>query len=193
MLTETDALGHVTSYEYDAKGNLTKKTDPMGNITTHAYDWRGNRTATTDCFGTTTYEYNASGYKTKETDALGNVTTYTYDSNGNELTMTKTRTGRYRTGHDDNDKGVRRHRPADQTDRSGWQCNNDGIQQAGEKICIRGQARQPNHVRIRRGRESHKDDAIPTENLRSTATTGTGIGQATRIVPERLRRSNMIR
>ena len=110
----------------------------MGNITTYAYDWRGNRTATTDCFGTTTYEYNASGYKTKETDALGNMTTYTYDSNGNELTMTKTRTGDTGPVTMTTTKEYDGNGQLDQADGSGWQCDNDGIQQAGEKICICG-------------------------------------------------------
>nr|WP_228720413.1 hypothetical protein [Zophobihabitans entericus] len=36
-----DAEGNSTTYEYDAKGNLSKVTDPQGNITQYQYDERG--------------------------------------------------------------------------------------------------------------------------------------------------------
>ena len=36
--SETDAEGNVTSYVYDAYGNITKQTDPDGTISLTEYD-----------------------------------------------------------------------------------------------------------------------------------------------------------
>ena len=37
MLTETDPLGHTTTYTYDGDGNVLTTTDPLGNVTTNTY------------------------------------------------------------------------------------------------------------------------------------------------------------
>ena len=55
-LTSTDPLGQVTSYAYDATGNLTTLTDPLGH--------------------STTFTYNAFGQPVTATDALGNTSTF---------------------------------------------------------------------------------------------------------------------
>lgn len=39
---KTDALGNITSYEYDPNGNLTHTIDQFGNVTAHEYDADGN-------------------------------------------------------------------------------------------------------------------------------------------------------
>jgi len=62
----TDALGHVTSYTYDALGNLTSETDALG----HAVS----------------YTYTPEGWLETVTDGSGHVTRYTYDRTGNVLT-----------------------------------------------------------------------------------------------------------
>jgi len=91
--TETDPLGVITRYEYDAYGNQKKVTrdfgGPLENTTSYTYDSQGNLTSITDPLGNATvYEYDSVGNLTRETDPVGNVTTFTYDSRGNKLTET---------------------------------------------------------------------------------------------------------
>jgi len=91
--TETDPLGVVTKYEYDAYGNQTKLIrefgGALGNTTTYIYDSQGKQISITDPLGnTTTYQYNSNGNLIRVTDPLGNVTSYTYDSRANKLTET---------------------------------------------------------------------------------------------------------
>jgi RHS repeat-associated protein len=104
----TDALLHITDYDYDIRGNLTKTTSAKGTldqtVEQYEYDLAGNRTASIDALdrktkyvynstnmllqtidargGTTTYNYDKMGHQTKVTDALGHVTSMTYDSRG---------------------------------------------------------------------------------------------------------------
>ena len=66
---------NVTSYTYDARGNVLTQTVTVGGTPQ-----------------VTRYEYDGYGRLTKETDATGHATSYTYDSNGNRLTQTTTRT-----------------------------------------------------------------------------------------------------
>ena len=78
----TDALGHVTDFDYDEFGRLVKVTSAKGTadeITqTLGYDAIGNVSQATDANGhTTRFEYDSKRRLTKETDALGGVTTYT--------------------------------------------------------------------------------------------------------------------
>lgn len=114
VLTEADALGHVTRSTYDRFGNVLTTTDPLGNTTTNAYDARGNLLSITDPAGqvtrftydaagnpltlelpggnTQSFVYDPLGNVMQQTDALGNVTAFTYDANGNQLTETRTQT-----------------------------------------------------------------------------------------------------
>ncbi len=68
----TDALGHVTTYTYDANGNVSSVTVPITSSTS----------------ATTSYTYNSFGSILTTTDPLGHVTTNTYDTHGNLLTVT---------------------------------------------------------------------------------------------------------
>lgn len=91
--TETNPLGVVTKYEYDANGNVIRMIQdfggPLQNVTSYTYDSEGKQTSVTDPMGNTaSYEYDANGNLIKVTDALGNKTTYTYDSRGNRFTET---------------------------------------------------------------------------------------------------------
>jgi RHS repeat-associated protein len=116
VATETDPTGGVTSYTYDANGDLLTETDPMGNVTTNTYDQYGDVTSVTDPDGhvttytyatngnvltksttvgtqdaVTTYAYGDSalpGAVTSVTDPDGNVTTFTYDNDGNLASTT---------------------------------------------------------------------------------------------------------
>jgi len=93
---KTDELGVVTTYAYDANGNLLKMTEATGlpeqRITEYRYDAFGNRTeikrlgdAVTQ-LTITAYTYDSVGNRKTRTDAEGGVETYTSDVMGNQLT-----------------------------------------------------------------------------------------------------------
>ncbi len=103
-LTQTDALGWVTTNSYDSKGNLLSQSDALGSSATYTYTAEGLVKTQTDANGhTTTNEYNDDGFQVAETDAAGftkrylpndmgwtlfltnalrEVTSYAYDLNG---------------------------------------------------------------------------------------------------------------
>lgn len=103
--TVTDALGHVTSndydplnrlkrtlqdvggieaetkFEYDANDNLTKVTDPKGLDTTYTYNGFGDQVQlSSPDTGITTFTYDSAGNRASQTDARGITTTYQYDA-----------------------------------------------------------------------------------------------------------------
>jgi RHS repeat-associated protein len=89
----TDALGHITDYDYDSRGNLVKATTAKGtvdeSIEQYEYDLAGNKTATIDALGhRTTYVYNSTNMLLQSIDALGGTTTYNYDRMGHQISMT---------------------------------------------------------------------------------------------------------
>ena len=86
--THTD--GNVTSFTYNADGQVLTTTTPLGT-TTNVYDDAGNLTSTTDATGRQiTYAYDGDQLTTEtwyNADAsVANVKTYTYDDAGNTLT-----------------------------------------------------------------------------------------------------------
>ena len=104
VVQTTDALGNVTTYEYDSLGRQTKVIEPdpdTGLSTTNsptistAYDADGNVLTQTDALlNVTSYVYDAVGRKTEEdrTNPAGSgaptVTYYAYDSAGNLASVT---------------------------------------------------------------------------------------------------------
>lgn len=85
--------GRVTSFSYDAKGNLLNKTVTAGSLSrswTYTYNGAGQVLTATDPVGNvTTYTYDVTGDVATITDALGHVTSYTsYDADGRPLGMT---------------------------------------------------------------------------------------------------------
>lgn len=81
------------SYTYDSLGDVQTRTDENGNVTSYSYDARGNiltviAPISPGHTATTTYTYNGFGEVLTSTDPLGNVTTNVYDANGNLLTVT---------------------------------------------------------------------------------------------------------
>jgi RHS repeat-associated protein len=79
----------VTTYEYDAAGQLLSVTDPLGRETSYQYDPLGRRIKLIqpdpDGVGgedppETDYEFDFAGHLVSVTDPLGNVTTYAYDN-----------------------------------------------------------------------------------------------------------------
>lgn len=93
LLTDTRALGkpeqQAVTYERNATNLITKMTDALGRVTEYQYDAKGNVTKITRLFGTAsatswTYTYEAVyNQLTSVTDPLSRKTTLTYDSLGN--------------------------------------------------------------------------------------------------------------
>ena len=78
LLSETDAYGRKTTYQYDALGRRTVTLTPDGNFTEFRLEWaeKGN-------------PYNASYYTQTLTSGMGTETTW-YSSNGHELCKSQT-------------------------------------------------------------------------------------------------------
>lgn len=89
QISRTNFRGFVTSYKYDAKGNLIKITDAKTQFAEMFYDSRGFVNRSRDFRGNSIwFEYNANGYRTKMTDPLSDITLYGYDAVGRQTTMT---------------------------------------------------------------------------------------------------------
>jgi RHS repeat-associated protein len=84
VVSVTDALGGVTSYEYDhPSGQKTKETDPLGAETTRTYDARGNLTKLEDPTGAElNFEYGTLDQLTRLVDAIGGIWHWGYDAAG---------------------------------------------------------------------------------------------------------------
>jgi RHS repeat-associated protein len=105
MMSKTDALGRVTAYQYDTRGNMTQMTllhgtgsavsrtythdpvfsrvatvtDPLNHTTTYQYDSLGNLTSVTNALNQTTgMTYTTSGQLASITDPLNHTTTFSY-------------------------------------------------------------------------------------------------------------------
>jgi YD repeat-containing protein len=94
LLSRTDPLGRVTSYTYDAKGNMLTRTLLAGTsnavTTTYTYESTFNQVATvTDPLGhVATYTYDTQGNIVQVVDANNNATTATYTPQGRVATIT---------------------------------------------------------------------------------------------------------
>jgi RHS repeat-associated protein len=82
-LTETDWLGRKTSHRYDTTHRVVERSEPLGKVTTFGYDAVGNlkREAVGD--RVTTHEYDDLGRRTKTVDAENRARGYEFDGNGN--------------------------------------------------------------------------------------------------------------
>lgn len=85
MSQVTNPAGKVTSYTYDATGDLTSVTDPLDRVTSFTYGTGSEAhllpTMTDPDGGVVTNVYNASGQVTSQTDPMGLTTTYAYAGN----------------------------------------------------------------------------------------------------------------
>ncbi|WJK40205.1 polymorphic toxin-type HINT domain-containing protein [Solwaraspora sp. WMMA2056] len=83
----TLAADHITTtYEYDAKGQLTGVADHAENRWSFEYDILGRNVGTVDPdSGTSTYVYNDYGDLTESTDGNGEVLAYEYDDLGRKV------------------------------------------------------------------------------------------------------------
>jgi len=87
---QTDTLGHLSTFSYDANGNpLTDSTTvtgpggPRTSVTTRAYDANGRVIAVTNPDGNTNRTiYDAAGQVAATIDPLGRRTDYVYDDRG---------------------------------------------------------------------------------------------------------------
>jgi YD repeat-containing protein len=84
VVREVDAMGAVTTLDYDRLGNLRQKTDALSRVTTSDYDRMGRLKRTDRWEGSTShsydaYDYDAAGNRIGHTDALGNRETYLFD------------------------------------------------------------------------------------------------------------------
>lgn len=93
--TVTDALGHVTSNDYDPLNRLKRTLRDVGGIeaeTTFTYDANDNLTRVTDPKGLdTTYSYNGFGDQVQSSSPDTGITSFTYDSAGNRASQTDAR------------------------------------------------------------------------------------------------------
>jgi RHS repeat-associated protein len=86
VLTKTEA-GITVTTTYDDSGQPETATDGRGNTAVFEYDFAGNRTREENGTGAaTTYAYDTLGRLTQTTDAAGKTKGYTYDNNNNVLT-----------------------------------------------------------------------------------------------------------
>lgn len=91
LISQTDALGQITTFERAFGSNLLlSTTDPLGRVTRFTYDANGNVATITDPGGNVrTFTYDPTFNKvTSITDPLGNLTTFEYDAQGNLIATT---------------------------------------------------------------------------------------------------------
>jgi RHS repeat-associated protein len=92
VVAVTDRLGHQTSYTYDGWNRVTKVTDPGGNETKYAYNADGTMHNKTDRRGYTwTYGYDAKHRLVNVTDPLGNYALYGHDADNHGVNLTNAR------------------------------------------------------------------------------------------------------
>ncbi|MGA2649953.1 MAG: DUF2341 domain-containing protein [Terracidiphilus sp.] len=91
QISVTQAYGTAnattTQYAYDNAGRMTSQTDALGHSTTYTYDAAGNLLATSGVAGNFSYAYDNARNKIAMTDGNGNITRSAYDAR-NRLTVT---------------------------------------------------------------------------------------------------------
>jgi RHS repeat-associated protein len=84
-LSQIDANGNETLYEYNHQNKQTARIDALGNRTEYEYDGRGNQTAIHYPDGTSqTTTYDADDNRISTTDRDGRTTTFAYEANDAE-------------------------------------------------------------------------------------------------------------
>ncbi len=82
-----DRRGGITTYVYDAKGNVTSHVDALNGTTAYTYDANDNELTIRDANGlTTTRTFDANNNQLTEANALGHTTTYAYAPNTRNVT-----------------------------------------------------------------------------------------------------------
>ncbi len=76
-----DALGNITTWQYDSYGNVKEQIDPNGNHRYWTYNGFGQKqTEIDEANNTTVYAYDADGKLTQKTDPNGNNIWFGHDS-----------------------------------------------------------------------------------------------------------------
>ncbi len=84
-----DAVGNVTSYEYDRAQNRTVQHNPDGGTVTTDTDANGNTTLVIDALGRENrFGYDSSNNQLYRINGEGERTDFTYDARGNRITVT---------------------------------------------------------------------------------------------------------
>ena len=84
IISSTDPIGNIFTYNYDALGNPTTVTAPNGYNAILGYDARGNLLSYTDALShTSSMEYDILDRMKKITDPINNNIQLTYDAEGN--------------------------------------------------------------------------------------------------------------
>jgi RHS repeat-associated protein len=87
--SKTDANSHVTSYGYNANGDLTSVSTPNSRVTQFGTNALGTRTSRTDALSRTTgYTVDAWQRVTTTDYPTGTDSTFVYDANGNVTSFT---------------------------------------------------------------------------------------------------------
>ena len=91
-LTEKDALGNVTTFDYDTMGYLTTITNTLAKSRVISYSNAKQKIAEVDELSNrTTFACDTSGRLHTITDAKGNTTVYDYNARGDLTTVAKCR------------------------------------------------------------------------------------------------------
>lgn len=99
----TDALTHVTKYEYDKNGNKTKVTNAKNKETTYEYNQIDKVKKATDALSRSTlFDYDKNGNLTKETKADGHMVEYQYNAVDRQSAIQYDGTDRYTFEYDPN-------------------------------------------------------------------------------------------
>ncbi|MEZ4961995.1 MAG: RHS repeat-associated core domain-containing protein [Saprospiraceae bacterium] len=121
-----DAIGNLTgiskpagvnlSFSYDGSGNLTSRTDANGNSTTYTYDAIGNLTSINYPVGSQSFEYDALGNLKKITDAINHHTTFSYDALNRITSITNPLGKSFTLEYDANDNIIQKTDPNGNSD-----------------------------------------------------------------------------
>ena len=88
-MNANDPLGNLTSWSYDAAGNVVSERRPDNAVNTLAYDAMNRAVSVKDAKSqTTTMAYDAMDNLLKLTDARGSVTQFAYDLCNRRLSKT---------------------------------------------------------------------------------------------------------
>ncbi|GAB3894483.1 RHS repeat-associated core domain-containing protein [Kibdelosporangium lantanae] len=117
----TNALGHKTTYEYNALGHVVRETDPHGNTILSTWDEYGNLLARTDKLGRLTrFTRDQDGTFLGMTRADGATVVIERDDRGQVTRIDDTSGGSWRHEYDDTGRLVATTTPAGATTRYGY-------------------------------------------------------------------------
>ena len=89
VIEHNEGADAVTTYKYNAAGDLLSVTNALGQAVTMAYDTLGRKTGMNDPdMGAWGYVYDSAGRLTAQTDAKGQATRFAYDALGRVLSKT---------------------------------------------------------------------------------------------------------